>query len=139
MMRLFSQTMWVGILVCSATGCQSDGPQLGQVTGEITLAGLPVEAEVMFEPLEDGDTSSLTTITTSGRPSSARSDADGHFTLFFTVDQPGALPGRHRVSIRMSGAKHADGTEANLMPTTAITLLREVKPGRSRFHFALNY
>lgn len=70
-----------------AIGCGSDGPELGTVTGQVTMNGkaLP-NALVTFVP-EAG-----------GRAATGTTDASGNYTLIF-LDRDGALLGKHRVSV----------------------------------------
>jgi hypothetical protein len=60
------------------------------VSGRITKGGRPVSnAVVQFYPEK-------------GRPSSARTDSDGHYELEFSEDIPkGAVPGKHKVSLQV--------------------------------------
>ena len=76
-------------LIVSVVGCGSgvDTPPLGKVSGTVTLNG---------EPL-DGAT--LEFLPPNGRPSIGLTDAEGHYTLLFRADTPGALVGKHNVRI----------------------------------------
>jgi len=47
---------------------------------------LPPNARVVFRPK-------------SGRPSAGTTDAEGRYEVLYTVDEPGALPGPHTISI----------------------------------------
>lgn len=74
----------VGMLV---VGCGPKGPELGAVTGKVTLDGTPVtNGLVTFVPVGGG------------RPATGKTDANGQYTLM-GVDGKGALLGQHRVSI----------------------------------------
>ena len=87
-------TMW-GL---SCGGCGGDRPQLGEVTGRVTLDGRPLaEARVTFCPAEG----------TAGRESVGFTDAEGNYTLVYIRDIPGASVGRHtvRVSREVNGAE----------------------------------
>ncbi|MCA8988283.1 MAG: carboxypeptidase regulatory-like domain-containing protein [Planctomycetaceae bacterium] len=70
-------------------GCGgSSGPDLGKVDGTVTVDGAPIEgATVTFQPA-------------SGRPSMGITTADGKYSLMYTSEQYGAIPGTHTVSIR---------------------------------------
>ena len=69
-------------------GGPADAPDLGQVTGTVTLDGKPLAgAEVQFLP-EDG------------RPSTGVTDAAGKYELAYTGESRGAKIGKHRVQIR---------------------------------------
>lgn len=80
-------------------GC-SDGLNLVPVTGTVTLDGLPLEgASVVFRPEQ-------------GRLSSGKTDAEGRYTLRYTDEKAGALPGEHTVQI----ATAADDEESSAPP-----------------------
>lgn len=80
-------------------GC-SDGLQLVPVTGTVTLDGLPlVGASVVFHPEQ-------------GRLSAGTTDAEGRYTLRYTDEKVGALPGEHTVQI----ATAADDDEDSSAP-----------------------
>lgn len=70
-------------------GCtNSTAPELGTVTGKVTLNGEPLpDATVVFQP-------------ESGRPSLAQTDSSGDYELMYTRTVRGALPGKHTVAIR---------------------------------------
>lgn len=76
-----------GALLLSGCGLPSNYPVLGRVAGVVALDGQPVEgASVSFFPAQ-------------GRPSSASTDAQGRYDLFFVNKVRGAAVGDHRVSI----------------------------------------
>jgi hypothetical protein len=70
-------------------GC-SKGPELGEVTGKLTYNGQPVQyAAVEFHPI------------TEGKHSIGYTDAQGEYTVQYTIQRAGALVGRHRIVIKM--------------------------------------
>lgn len=74
--------------VCFAGCGKSDLPELGEVSGVVTLDGAPLaDAIITFTP------------SGAGRPSTARTDEDGHYELLYLADAPGALVGSHTVTI----------------------------------------
>ena len=82
------------ILLCVATfliaGCgRSDLPELGTVSGTVSLDGKPLaDAIVNFTP-EQG-----------GRPSTGQTDTTGHYTLVYVADAEGAVVGtQSRLSV----------------------------------------
>lgn len=84
--RLFLTTAAL-LPLWAAVGC-GDRPALASVEGTVRLDGSPLEnARVVFTPIGPG------------RPSSGRTDADGTYSLVYTSDRSGALPGEHAVSI----------------------------------------
>ncbi|WP_339746967.1 carboxypeptidase-like regulatory domain-containing protein [uncultured Rubinisphaera sp.] len=78
---------------CIAPGCSggpNDLPDLGQVTGKVTLDGNPLaEALVTFTPVD----------TESGNTSSGTTDATGTYELHYSGENMGAIPGEHKVTI----------------------------------------
>lgn len=82
---LLGACLMAAVLGCSGGG---DTPDLGKVSGKVTLNGEPLDgATVEFIP-EQG-----------GRPSIGTTDKDGNYTLLFRADTPGALIGSHLVRI----------------------------------------
>lgn len=85
------------LLLCGLTGCAGNGgeplPDLGEVTGTITLDGTPLnKANVTFDPESVDDKGR-------SRASSAITSADGKFVLQFNSDVSGAAVGKHKVII----------------------------------------
>ncbi|MFO0980085.1 MAG: hypothetical protein U0996_27050 [Planctomycetaceae bacterium] len=81
------------MLLCSfVVGCGgSDGPELADVTGTVTLDGKPLSrASIRFVPEASG-----------GSPSYGATNKDGEYQLLFSADKSGAMIGRHRVEIEM--------------------------------------
>jgi hypothetical protein len=85
---------WMPALCCLlVAGCGGSGPDLGRVTGEVTLEGQPLQgAEVTFQPTAEGTA-----------PSAGTTDADGRYELMYTFDTKGAVPGEHVVTISTAG------------------------------------
>lgn len=79
-------------------GCGgSNGPELGEVTGVVTVGGSPAaNAIVTFSP------------TSEGRPSIGETDGQGKYTLLYTTDSPGALIGTHQVTLELITSDAAD-------------------------------
>ncbi|MCA9249311.1 MAG: carboxypeptidase regulatory-like domain-containing protein, partial [Planctomycetales bacterium] len=78
----------VAVALVVLAGCGKSGPELAEVAGKVALDGKPVAgAKVVFQPQDGGSTSSAIT------------NDDGYYELYFGVNQPGAMPGKHRVSI----------------------------------------
>jgi hypothetical protein len=117
MMRL----LVVFLLLVWIAGCGHSGPQLGNVTGRVTLDGQPLNsARLTFQP--DGNRS----------PSTGYTDSDGRYELLFKRGVDGAFLGSHTIQIRTSDnrnlpAKYNDATE----------LVREVKAGDNVIDFEL--
>lgn len=79
----------LGCLVLILAGCGGgDLPELGYVTGRVSIGGQPLAgAIVSFSPVQPG------------RPSSAETDAEGEYELFYNEDAPGAVVGDHVVTV----------------------------------------
>ncbi|QDT56528.1 hypothetical protein Pan44_45840 [Caulifigura coniformis] len=88
-------------LVPVLSGCGSDGPPLGAVTGRVTLDGKPIPGAVLtFVSQADG-----------GSPSYGGTDDDGRYTLMFTNSKSGALVGDHIVQIETTKVSAAEAKE----------------------------
>ncbi len=68
-------------------GCGDSGPELGQVTGQVTLDG---------KPLTSG---TVTTVPLKGRGARGAIDSEGYFTLESGDLGSGAVVGTHRVAV----------------------------------------
>lgn len=79
-----------GAFIAILLGCGggvADQPDLGTVTGVVTLDGEPLQsATIEFQPAK-------------GRPSTATTNADGEYELVYTSDDKGAKIGKHTVWI----------------------------------------
>lgn len=82
---------WSVLLMVAVFGCGgSDLPELGAVTGVVTLDGEPLtDALINFTP------------TGSGRPSTGQTDDQGRYTLQYLPDVEGAIVGDHLVTVEM--------------------------------------
>ncbi len=78
------------------TGCfagNTEGPELSKVTGVVTLKGKPVpNIQVLFAPQSDEGSSR------------GRTKEDGTFEVYYTLKQPGAVPGQHNVQFDLGDA-----------------------------------
>jgi hypothetical protein len=126
----------VSMLLFGVAGCQrGSGVPLGRVSGRVFFYGVPVRAELLFQPVDDTDAPT-------GRPSTGFADASGRYDLRFTESEAGAAVGRHLVTVKV----HADAdTSAALerpdaaVPIRITRVVRHVADGRNNFDFALNY
>jgi hypothetical protein len=78
-------------LACFTTvsGCGRTGPELVAVTGKVTMDGQPVHgAAITFRPQGEKGTASY-----------GGTNKDGVYTLLFTRDSSGAMPGEYFVDI----------------------------------------
>jgi len=116
-----------------SVGCGSPaGPELGTVQGTVTLDGDPLpDAVIQFAPNK-------------GRPSTGTTDANGHYTLQYTMDRPGAVIGMH--SVRVTTARTTEGEDGTDQTTpekvpakfnTESELTEEVTAGSNTIHIEL--
>ncbi|MCC7421567.1 MAG: hypothetical protein IT428_14880 [Planctomycetaceae bacterium] len=127
------------VTACAAmltvAGCSNEGPVLVDVRGTVTFNGQPAPAEIMFEP-------EYTPGKGGGRASTARTAADGSYRLAFTADRYGAVPGKHRVLIRVLNSTKPGAAKTFEEASGAVKsceLERTVSAGHSTFHFPLRW
>jgi hypothetical protein len=129
---------WIalGLLVGSAAGCQpSSGVLLGRVTGQVFFYGLPAQAELLFQPVNDADVPT-------GRPSTAFTDSSGRYELDFTEVERGAQLGRHVVTVKITADSDFAASldrEPTIDPIRVTRCIRHVHAGRNMFDFALSF
>ena len=121
----------VALLVAIAAGCSDSGPEIGSVTGLVTLDGKPLAgAQVEFQP----DT---------GAPSYGATNNAGEYDLIYTPGKSGALVGKHTVRITTYRATGEPGSQKVVLErvppqfNAASTLVREVKAGSNKFNFTI--
>ena len=120
------------LLVC--TGCgggPTDYPDMGTVSGTVTMDGQPlVDARIAFQP--EGN-----------RPSYGVTDSSGYYTLTYSATKEGAKVGKHKVSIstfRDEGDPEDPQITAETVPNkynTKSELTAMVEGGSNTFDFAL--
>src|SRR5262245_10842119 len=119
--RIGGTVLFVGILMLS--GCSSDEVQLGTVSGQVTKGGQP-QANIWLEFKPDH-----------GRPSTARTDASGRYTLHYIGQKQGALVGRQKVRLGTGGEVNGYG---DVKPETELHSEDvEVKSGSNTLNFEL--
>ena len=128
--QLFRCRLVIVTLACLA-GCGGPAhPEVGRVSGVVTLDGQPLPAAtVMFQP-------------TSGRASIATTDSAGKYSLTYLDGVPGALLGAHTVIIRteIPGEDGQPPIAKEKLPKKyhdRTELTAEVKPGSNTFKFDL--
>ncbi len=87
------------LLLLAASGCGPSGPDIASVEGLVTLDGKPLPgAQVLFVPDK-------------GRPSVAKTNAEGKYRLEYVDGLEGAIPGKCRVEIttRQPAERNAQG------------------------------
>lgn len=110
-----------------ATGCGGGGPELGRVSGTVTIDGKPAAGvKVSFSPVDGG------------RSSMATTDDSGNYELAFSPTEKGALVGTHNVSILapepsvdMGSGVSSETLEDTTIPQEYLDAKKteEVKPG----------
>jgi len=109
-----------------ACGCgDSDRPDLGRVSGRVTLDGQPLPgATVTFTPLQGG------------RASLDRTDANGDYELLYLRDIRGAIVGRHNVSITTAGEENPEERLPDRYNRES-ELTEDVQGGSNTFNYEL--
>ncbi len=133
-MGRFSAVGWlvVGASLFALVGCDGGSPDLGTVTGTVTLDGEPLGgAEIVFQP-------------ETGRPSYGETDGQGRYELMFAPDQPGAQIGSHRVMISTFDVILDEQDQATEIPERLppryhrdSELREDVAPGQNVINFEL--
>ena len=122
-------------LLALAGGCGKPAhiPDLGEVSGTVTLDGQPLaDATINFSPAE-------------GRPSFGKTDAAGQYSLSFVGEYTGAIVGPHTVRISTEQyIEREDGTTDYVKESVPpgynkkSTLTANVEPGENSFDFELS-
>ncbi|MFH5802695.1 carboxypeptidase-like regulatory domain-containing protein [Alienimonas sp. DA493] len=121
------------VVVASGCGGSPDRPELGEVAGTVTDGGAPVvDAAVEFSPQ-------------TGRPSVGTTDAEGRYSLRYTVDAEGAQLGPHTVRITpynepppAPGEPGSDRPPAAAAPAVTVPDPVVVEAGDNNFDFDLD-
>lgn len=126
---------WLLLSVLAVVGCGSDGPELADVTGTVTLDGKPLQgARVTFAPESKGS------------PSYGMTDAEGNYSLMYSRDESGAMVAKHNVSIETEKLSAEDMAEGVPVPEFVPVpekynqpgaLTADVKPGDNDIDFDL--
>lgn len=116
-------------LAASVMGTKRKLPPLAAVHGTVTLDKRPLDgAVVTFHPVDAKPGSKLAS-------STARTDDDGHYTLYYLSDIPGAVIGKHRVAV-----DKRDTGNRPLLPARYILgadLVKDVKAGSNTIDLEL--
>lgn len=127
-------------LILLVGGCGHDGPELGEVSGTVTMNGKPVPfAFVKFQPVEPP-----------GTYGSAYADKDGKYELQFSMSRQGAPVGQHEVTIRTpkkdeiqvedktTGKMVTPALPAGFVENLEKQFSREVQSGDNKIDFELS-
>ncbi len=123
------QSWWTLLLLFFVAGC--GGSKFGQVTGKVTLDGVPLKGiTVRFE--DEGGSATI-----------ARTDDSGNYELRYSLDEMGAPIGKHKVTI-FTAAPVTEGTGERAPPEIVpakynkqSTMVHEVKRGKQVINFDL--
>ena len=123
---IFNLVVGIGLVV-SLTACGGGGgteaPELGQVTGKVTLDGAPLaDASVTFMPGKV-------------RSSAATTDSEGKYELIYIRQVKGASIGKHNVVV--SKLVNEKETIPNKYSGESTELNADVKAGANEFNFDL--
>lgn len=116
-----------GLLLLAGCGGPA-GPELGKVTGVVTLNGVAVDQlDIAFEPKE-------------GRPSTGVTGLDGSYTLHYSPEEEGAIVGDHKVRITYANAAERE-IDIPIPPrfNDESTLTAAVKAGENNIDFNLEF
>ncbi len=124
-MRVLCKAVVYFVFIVSLTACGGGGiapPELGPVTGKITLDGAPLtDASVTFMPEKV-------------RASSSMTDSDGKYELVYIRDEKGAAIGPHKVVVsKLINEKEVIPEKYN----TETELTAVVKAEANEFNFDL--
>ena len=118
--------VFVVMLLILPTGCGGSGdmPDLGDVSGKVTLDGQPlVGVNVIFHP-------------SSGRPAAAQTDSDGNYELVYLDGVSGCKVGPATVSFEWSpGMENVPAIPGRYLSTDAFK--PDIKAGSNEFNFEM--
>jgi hypothetical protein len=122
----------IGQLLTAGCDAPSDRPELGMVTGAVTLDGEPLAGVlVSFQPEK-------------GRGSTGLTDENGRYSLNYVFNVPGAKVGRHTVSVSTPVGDDSDPAARLIKErvpaqyNSQTTLIAVVKPGINEINCELN-
>ncbi|MFN9717568.1 MAG: hypothetical protein ACK58L_02675 [Planctomycetota bacterium] len=125
-----------GLLTLLASiGCGESGPNLVEVSGVITLDGVPVpRLGVQFSPTFE-----------KASPAYGVTDADGRYKLLYSANRTGAMPGMYNVEVQPLEAQFDEagnrvGPPSVKLPKKFLTpgaLTAEVRSEDTTIHFEL--
>ena len=125
-LRTLQSTILVAFALTGLLGCSgvSDQPELGKVSGIVTLDGVPLQGVIVnFQP----DT---------GRASTAETNSSGKYELVYIYGSNGAKVGNNNVSFRWpDGAENAKALPKKYVGKTELNA--DVKSGRNTFDWPL--
>ena len=89
-LRSLSVLSLLAVATLGCGGAPSDQPDLATVSGTVTKGGQPLaNAIVTFTPEK-------------GRQSTGQTDSNGYYSLMYTIEVDGAVPGKHSVLVTLN-------------------------------------
>jgi hypothetical protein len=119
----------MALVLAVIAGCNSGKP-MGEVTGKVTLDGMPVKGlEVNFEPKDP----------TLGTTAIGYTQADGTYKLHYPGDQQGAPVGDYKVKILGGEPNEETGVRVTIPPkyNSQTELSKTVGAGENKIDFEL--
>jgi hypothetical protein len=114
---------WTLAIAAAAVGCSAPPPPLAPVTGRVTFAGAPITCGIIvFSP--DADSGCR------GACATGEIGPDGRYTLA-TDNQPGAVPGWHRVTVASLSAGYGPRLPDRFRDPARSRLRVEVRAGQA--------
>lgn len=117
----------LGLAISGCGGSKEALPDLGQVSGTVTLNGQPLsDARVLFIP-------------DNGPASAAITDQTGRYELLFKSGDKGAVIGRHEVQIStdLEGTMNPQDEKVPAKYNQSSTLTQSVQAGENTINFDL--
>lgn len=135
--RLSRRALFYGLMgLLVIAGCGRGTDQIAAVDGQILFMGLPARASITSQAVDEKNQPQ-------GRPSLADTRTDGTFTLNYSEDRPGALVGKHTVTISIFPVERAVGEfdfQQRFRPVKVVQFQREVSStSLNHWNFVLTY
>ena len=119
MHAVFKNAFFVSVSIFLVVGCGPKGPELGDVTGRITMDGEAVEAAyVTFLPMFPG-----------GMELVGKTDADGNYDVQYSADRKGVPPGKYQILLStLDDIKNPDGSNTKVPERFAAVYVNNDSP-----------
>ena len=117
-------------------GCNRGPSNVLPVQGSVLFNGLPARAGIVAQAVDEQGKAT-------GRPSTADTRADGTYSLAYAENQPGALIGKHRVTVSVYPLERAVDElsfQQRFQATKVVRFTRQVDSSKNnRWNFVLTY
>jgi hypothetical protein len=119
-----------GLVLVAVVGCGKPY-QVAQVSGTVTLDGKPLaNASITFAPMATKDNAAP------GPTATGLTDANGHYTLIFDKNTPGAVVGKCRIYIT---SVVSDGTVSDKDGGGPVKRIKDKVPAKYNLNTELTY